>query len=264
MFGDPCPGTHKYLEAHYQCVSAAQTSTTTNRPSPPWLITSQPSVWSTSTVRVPTTTRIYDNGIGGSSINATHVASLPKSNVDTNPSEQDVIHSQQSTVIPSKSNVPSASPSSSSTLASLLPLSSSTTKPIQSEIELNGGGVTLNVFTSSLPTVSSSLFNKNQTIGLIDTKLTATLTSTSDVGTGSLDEEISGGGADRENHNNLGSAQNDVTNTMFSTQASVLLNSNNDNYFCGSRNARNLFWNVTRVGEVNVQPCPGKQKNSHT
>lgn len=20
MFGDPCPGTHKYLEAHYQCV----------------------------------------------------------------------------------------------------------------------------------------------------------------------------------------------------------------------------------------------------
>lgn len=21
MFGDPCPGTHKYLEAHYQCVS---------------------------------------------------------------------------------------------------------------------------------------------------------------------------------------------------------------------------------------------------
>lgn len=21
MFGDPCPGTHKYLEAHYQCIS---------------------------------------------------------------------------------------------------------------------------------------------------------------------------------------------------------------------------------------------------
>ncbi len=24
MFGDPCPGTHKYLEAHYQCVSGEQ------------------------------------------------------------------------------------------------------------------------------------------------------------------------------------------------------------------------------------------------
>ncbi|XP_031336260.1 latrophilin Cirl [Photinus pyralis] len=46
MFGDPCPGTLKYLEAHYQCLSAA-TTTTTNRPSPPWLITSQPPVWST-------------------------------------------------------------------------------------------------------------------------------------------------------------------------------------------------------------------------
>ncbi|XP_045481261.1 latrophilin Cirl isoform X1 [Harmonia axyridis] len=46
MFGDPCPGTHKYLEAHYQCLPAT-TTTTTNRPSPPWLITSQPPMWST-------------------------------------------------------------------------------------------------------------------------------------------------------------------------------------------------------------------------
>ncbi|XP_025831335.1 latrophilin Cirl-like isoform X3 [Agrilus planipennis] len=46
MFGDPCPGTLKYLEAHFQCMPAS-TTTTTNRPSPPWLITSQPPVWST-------------------------------------------------------------------------------------------------------------------------------------------------------------------------------------------------------------------------
>lgn len=44
---------------------------------------------------------------------------------------------------------------------------------------------------------------------------------------------------------------------VFSTQASVLLNNNYDNYFCGPRTSRNLFWNLTRVGEVNVQPCPG-------
>ncbi|XP_011300624.1 latrophilin Cirl isoform X4 [Fopius arisanus] len=50
-FGDPCPNTLKYLEAHYQCLSAA-TTTTTSRPSPPWLITSQPSVWSTSSPSV--------------------------------------------------------------------------------------------------------------------------------------------------------------------------------------------------------------------
>ncbi|XP_066246898.1 latrophilin Cirl-like isoform X1 [Euwallacea similis] len=46
MFGDPCPGTHKYLEAHYQCLPAT-TTTTTSRPSPPWLITSQPPMWTT-------------------------------------------------------------------------------------------------------------------------------------------------------------------------------------------------------------------------
>ncbi|XP_046406444.1 latrophilin Cirl-like isoform X3 [Ischnura elegans] len=45
-FGDPCPGTLKYLEAHYQCMPAT-TTTTTNRPSPPWLVTSRPGSWST-------------------------------------------------------------------------------------------------------------------------------------------------------------------------------------------------------------------------
>lgn len=27
--------------------------------------------------------------------------------------------------------------------------------------------------------------------------------------------------------------------------------------FCGPTTARNLFWNFTRVGDSNVQPCPG-------
>nr|XP_018896103.1 PREDICTED: latrophilin Cirl-like isoform X3 [Bemisia tabaci] len=52
---DPCPDTSKYLEAHYNCLGADLT-TTTNRPNPPWLMTSQPSVWSTAksiTVRPP-------------------------------------------------------------------------------------------------------------------------------------------------------------------------------------------------------------------
>lgn len=29
-----------------------------------------------------------------------------------------------------------------------------------------------------------------------------------------------------------------------------------DGLYCGPTTARNLFWNVTRVGEINVQPCP--------
>ncbi|XP_071438988.1 latrophilin Cirl isoform X2 [Hetaerina americana] len=51
-FGDPCPGTLKYLEAHYQCMPAA-TTTTTNRPSPPWLVTSRPGSWSTAKAPTP-------------------------------------------------------------------------------------------------------------------------------------------------------------------------------------------------------------------
>lgn len=82
MFGDPCPGTHKYLEAHYQCVSAAQTSTTTTRPSPPWLITSQPSVWSTSTVRLATTQRIAASNVDASI--AVDVAAAPSKNEKNN------------------------------------------------------------------------------------------------------------------------------------------------------------------------------------
>ncbi|XP_043281212.1 latrophilin Cirl-like isoform X3 [Venturia canescens] len=57
QFGDPCPSTLKYLEAHYQCLSAA-TTTTTSRPSPPWLITSQPSVWSTGSPTVRPVARL--------------------------------------------------------------------------------------------------------------------------------------------------------------------------------------------------------------
>ncbi|CAH0561842.1 unnamed protein product [Brassicogethes aeneus] len=44
-FGDPCQDTYKYIEVHYYC--DATTTTTTVRPSPPWLITSQSPMWST-------------------------------------------------------------------------------------------------------------------------------------------------------------------------------------------------------------------------
>lgn len=54
-----------------------------------------------------------------------------------------------------------------------------------------------------------------------------------------------------------------------STPFSVLLNTKNgensknydplmENFFCSPTMVRNLFWNVTRAGDVNVQPCPGK------
>jgi hypothetical protein len=41
IFGDPCPGTHKYVEIHYACVSqfAASAGSKSSTPKlPPWLL----------------------------------------------------------------------------------------------------------------------------------------------------------------------------------------------------------------------------------
>ncbi|XP_059091088.1 latrophilin Cirl-like isoform X2 [Tigriopus californicus] len=38
IFGDPCPGTHKYMEVHYAC--SPKFITTTKRPFPPWFLES--------------------------------------------------------------------------------------------------------------------------------------------------------------------------------------------------------------------------------
>ena len=37
VFGDPCPGTHKYVEVHFACAPRVL-ATTTKRPLPPWFL----------------------------------------------------------------------------------------------------------------------------------------------------------------------------------------------------------------------------------
>ncbi|XP_071548081.1 latrophilin Cirl-like isoform X3 [Panulirus ornatus] len=44
LFGDPCPGTHKYIEVHYSCRLAESTTTTTSRPRPPWFVATRPPI----------------------------------------------------------------------------------------------------------------------------------------------------------------------------------------------------------------------------
>ena len=39
VFGDPCPGTHKYVEVHYACKNKAAASST-KKPLPPWFLES--------------------------------------------------------------------------------------------------------------------------------------------------------------------------------------------------------------------------------
>merc|ERR1712209_394850 len=61
IFGDPCPGTNKYVEVHYTC-EPIQTPATTPKALPPWLLdlaatpSTVPEISSTSTTTTTTTT----------------------------------------------------------------------------------------------------------------------------------------------------------------------------------------------------------------
>lgn len=187
---------------------AAQTSATTTRPSPPWLITSQPSVWSTSTIRGPTTTR-------------TNLQELPTNNV----------------------SIPSVTKSTVDKNPLLTPITTTNIKN-NDVAKLKSNSLST---TTTLPSVTAAS-SSNQTRGIPAIKETTPTTVPIPIVTNADDTAD-----DSTEGTEIARTNNDV----YSTQASVLLNNNYDNYFCGPRTSRNLFWNLTRVGEVNVQPCPG-------
>jgi len=62
IFGDPCPGTNKYVEVHYTCKAHKQfsntgNSATTNKPLPPWLLALDATPSSASTTTTEATTK---------------------------------------------------------------------------------------------------------------------------------------------------------------------------------------------------------------
>uniref|UniRef100_A0A182S8P3 Uncharacterized protein n=1 Tax=Anopheles maculatus TaxID=74869 RepID=A0A182S8P3_9DIPT len=238
MFGDPCPGTHKYLEAHYQCVSAAQSSTTTNRPSPPWLKTSQPIVWSTSTVRSPVLSRLnLTTDLGGGEV------------------------AVAAAVTPALSTPPA------------------TIRPA-------GGGNT-GTKTSQSPTTFRNKGFENKSVN-DDLAIIKTIADRKK-GAGTVESpgpRVPSGGTEDDRAASAGGGnakeeEDDDGADLFPTQTAVLsgaaappgivvrkdpvgtsVNGGGNvhidiSHACGPSTARNLFWNVTRVGEVNVQPCPG-------
>ena len=63
IFGDPCPGTNKYVEVHYYCKAQKQSSNighsgTTNKPLPPWLLALDATPSSASTTTTEKTTEV--------------------------------------------------------------------------------------------------------------------------------------------------------------------------------------------------------------
>ncbi|KAH8399355.1 hypothetical protein KR215_008228, partial [Drosophila sulfurigaster] len=248
MFGDPCPGTHKYLEAHYQCISAAQTSTTTNRPSPPpWVLNNGPPIFGNGSgliqppappPRLPTLPGVV--GIHGiNAMQPTHAtpssstAALPGGRLkgvtstttkhpggrhDGLPPPPQLHHHHHHTeeTTPTK-------PSSSGS-------SSNVTAPTNTRILTGVGGSGTD--DGTLLTTKSS---PNRTPG---TAASAT--------NGSLNLGAGGSGSVVRNINNINLNAAGMAGT-----------DDESKLFCGPTHARNLFWNITRVGDVNVQPCPG-------
>ncbi|XP_021940476.1 latrophilin Cirl isoform X4 [Zootermopsis nevadensis] len=186
LFGDPCPGTLKYLEAHYQCMPASST-TTTSRPSPPWLTTSQPSVWSTgksATLRPP-------------------------------PPQKS----------PSTLDGPPVTTTATSSVATQAPGSSSTRVPLP---VVASEGASRQAVTETQP----------PPLGGMTTVTASTVTL-----------------AWKTTHRTTASST-----AVFEYVPSPSVTWFQENDFlqlCSPMLARNLYWNWTRAGEVNVQPCPG-------
>lgn len=264
MFGDPCPGTHKYLEAHYQCVSAAQSSTTTNRPSPPWLKTSQPIVWSTSTVRNPVLSKLnFSDPLAGfgvtSSVTSSSIGTTAVGKVKpTTPYKQQTLMVNQQSP-PSFRNKGFDNKSVNDDLAIIKTISGDGAKRGKGESAPEDDedfGEDEDYF----PTQTAVLSNANRDRD-----------SSGSDGSKSYDESnVSLGGnhpsskKNDDNHsdsssssNNYNSGSNSNSISGNSSSSGVVNNVLDVSHACGPTTARNLFWNVTRVGEANVQPCPG-------
>lgn len=67
----------------------------------------------------------------------------------------------------------------------------------------------------------------------------------------------SGGGLLESKQNHKFSTQSTVSSNNSGGGGSGTIYDDSNVFFCGPTTARNLFWNFTRVGEMNVQPCPG-------
>ncbi|XP_052843527.1 latrophilin Cirl isoform X3 [Drosophila gunungcola] len=263
MFGDPCPGTHKYLEAHYQCISAAQTSTTTNRPSPPpWVLSNGPPIFGNGSGL------IHPPGVGGGPPPPPRLPTLPGVvGISGNPGLFNVP--------PQHTAVTHSTPSSST--ASLgggrlkgVASSTTTTKhpagrhdglppPPQLHHHHNhhGEGEVAAAPTkpsSKLPAAGNATAPSNTRI------LTGVGGSGTDDGTLLTTKSSPNRPPGPAASGSAVSGNNSVVRTINNINLNAAGMSGGDDeskLFCGPTHARNLFWNMTRVGDVNVQPCPG-------
>lgn len=225
---------------HFNRLAAQATSTTT---SPPWLVTSQPSVWGTSTIRYPTTARIPLSELESLSttvgaVNKTNVSNnqhKSNSNSNNSSSSENVNNNGRKSVTKLKTTKSAAATTVPSTTSII-----SENRDIHQVIDdtLRTDGETASVATAIQTT------EKDRATG--STTLATTVAKQSPDNDQSMES--------KQNHK---SATQSTVSMSNSNGAAGVYSDDSNAYFCGPTTARNLFWNFTHIDEVNVQPCPG-------
>lgn len=241
----------------------SQTTSTTTRPSPAWLITSQPSVWGTSTIRNPTTARISlselesvsTNG-GGSSSSSVVNRNISNNSSNKNSSNNDSINNNNKTYsISNTGNRKTVTKlKSTGTKNAAAAAANTTTNSPDSQSAHNAS-----LIDNGSKDDGSNRNNENASV--------AAVTKSTDSGNGALTGTTSRNAAEQSNAGGGGGGGGGLLESKqihkSATQSTVSSNNGVGTYedsialYCGPTTARNLFWNFTRVGEINVQPCPG-------
>lgn len=116
---------------------------------------------------------------------------------------------------------------------------------------------------ASVAAVTKSIFNNNNAPMNFGNTISSSTFSSPPKNLNADDIDNINNNNDDDDNTNIDSNSKDFGNTKtIATQSMNTINNagayNDDTsgLFCGPTTARNLFWNFTRVGDINVQPCP--------
>lgn len=256
----------------------SQTTSTTSRPSPPWLITSQPSVWGTSTIRNPTTARISlselesisTNGGGGGGGGSGGVNRNVSNNSSNKSSSNNDSLNNKTYSISNTGNrktvtkLKSTGTKNAAAAAAAAATTFTTTISPESQSAHNASIID-NGSRDDGSSAAASNNNNNNSNRNNENASVAAVTKSTNSGNGSLSPSsstTSQNAADQSNGD--GGLLESKQIHKSATQSTVSSNNgvagtyeDNNALYCGPTTARNLFWNFTRVGDINVQPCPG-------
>ncbi|KAK4016000.1 hypothetical protein OUZ56_030964 [Daphnia magna] len=260
VFGDPCPGTLKYLEAHYQCVPATPTSSTA-RPRPPWFSSVGPSIWNTLGLQNATvsTTTTSNPVVLSTSTEQADVGAVLVNNSTSQSSTTAILEQSNGTSTTAATLTTSSTTGKPSTTTT-----TSTTTPLPNLlVELTEVTVLVPDFPGRRPQSSSSsstpLPPSTSTLSVSGVEDDQDLVGLDDVVV-AVDKE----NGEDQNGDLITTPGSSTTAASSSRPKSSSDNKSqrppggvDHNMYCQPAVTRGLYWNWTRSGDHVVQPCPG-------